>query len=110
MSSESRFGLPYSLAKHVYAGHGLDGLTDDGVQELCAIVADAEVRARRPMTSIDPDAVITACMTTLGDACTQWTHELVIDENLREVVALLLPADALHLQRTMAGRLERRWG
>lgn len=112
MSSEPRFPLPYSLEEHFRAGHGLDRFRPDVIVDLCAILADAEMKAERPMTTLNADAVIAACLSTPDDRYTQWTHELVVDEDLREIVRLLLPRRQLSLQRTAADRLEqaqRQW-
>lgn len=110
MSSEPRFALPYSLAEHIYAGHGLGSIDPAAVDELAAMLIGAERKAAAPLIPGNVDELIAACLELHSDPFTQWEHELVTDEVLREMVAPLLPAGLLETHEAMADRLRRSQG
>lgn len=102
---------PYSLAEHVYAGKGLDTLSAEDINELVALLLSAERLAGRPMTVGNVDRLIAACLgESNADPFIQWEHELVVDESLRAIVAMLLPPAAIEGHRIAYQRLRRAQG
>ena len=109
--SEPRSPRPYSLAGHVYAGNGLDTLSASDVEEVTALLVVAERSASRPLNpDTDLDRLIAGCLASPSDPFAQWRHELVVDESLREMVTLLLPASAVECHRVAYRRLRQAQG